>query len=292
MRGLTGRRRPLMVTGLLPVLFLLASPVLIDPGARAQTAGDATAKFDPSRSDEMAITIADKVAKAMGGSETWDKAAFIKFTFVMLQGELRLAERTHYWDKASGRSRMEGPSKDKKNVIAIVDHATKSGQAAIDGQLLLDDDAKKFIELAYSNLVYDSYWAFMQFRLKEPGVRLRYEGEIKAGPVTYDKILVTFDDSGLTPGDRYWLYINRDTSKVERWSYVLRGQGSSASPTAWQWVDWTEAKGLSYAMRKTQADGEIDIVIENVAIYDSLPETVFTSTAPLQDEATASASGR
>jgi hypothetical protein len=128
--------------------------------------------------------------------------------------------------------------------------------------------------------------------LKEPGVRLRYEGEIKAGPVTYDKILVTFDDTGRTPGDRYWLYINRDTNKVERWSYVLRGQGSSASPTAWQWVDWTEASGLSYAMRKTQADGEVDIVIENVEVFDSLPETVFTSTTPLQTEATAAASGQ
>ena len=79
MKGMNGRWRPLRTTGLLSVLLLLATSILIVPGARAQTPGE-KAQFDPSRSDEKAIAIADNVAKAMGGADTWTKAAFIKFT--------------------------------------------------------------------------------------------------------------------------------------------------------------------------------------------------------------------
>ena len=240
-----------------------------------------TAKFDPAKSDEKATAIVDKVVAAMGGA-AWDHARFIKFTFVVKRGEVRQNVRTHYWDRYGQRSRMEGPSKDGKPVVAIADHRTKEGQATLDGQLLFDKDAKKYIDIAYGALINDSYWLFMQFKLKDPGVRLRYEGEKKAGPVTYDMVLVSFDDGiGITSKDRYWLYINRDSKLIERWSYVLEGQGASASPTAWQWVDWSTVAGMKLALRKTQPEGEAEILLEDVRVLDSLPESTFTSTAPV-----------
>lgn len=247
---------------------------------RSETAGPVTT-FDPTKSDQKAIAIVDKVVEAMGGA-AWDRARFIKFTFVVKRGELRQNIRTHYWDRYAQRSRMEGPSKDGKPVVAIADHRTKEGQATLDGQLLFDKDARKYVDIAYRNLINDSYWLFMQFKLRDPGVRLRYEGEKKAGPVTYDMILVSFDDGvGITSKDRYWLYVNRGTSMIETWSYVLEGQGANASPAAWQWVDWTTVSGMKLALRKTQPEGEAEILLEDVRVFDSLPETAFTSTAPV-----------
>lgn len=245
--------------------------------------------FDPSKSDEKAIAIVDKVLASMGGA-AYAKTPFVKFTFLVRQGETRRAARTHYWDKFGQRSRMEGSSRDGKAVVAVVDHRTRQGQATLDGQLLFGEDAAKFVDSAYKNLINDTYWLFMQFKLKDPGVRLRYEGELKAGPVTYDKVLVTFDDGiGLTSKDRYWLYVNRDTGTVERWSYVLEGQGANTTPVAWQWEDWKEIGGMKLATRKTQSGGEVDIVLENVEVFDTLPDTVFTSTAPVTQAAPAPA---
>jgi hypothetical protein len=122
----------------------------------------------------------------------------------------------------------------------------------------------------------------MPFKLKDPGVRLRYEGEIKAGPITYDKIMVTFDEGNELPSkDRYWLYVNRADHLVERWSYVTEGQGANSSPIAWQWEDWKEIGGLKLSLRKTQPGGDMDIVLENVQVFENMPDAVFTSTAPV-----------
>jgi hypothetical protein len=246
--------------------------------------------FDPSKSDEKAVAIADQVIAAMGGQAAWDKLRFVKLTFAVKQGEKRLGVRTHYWDKHGRRSRMEGPTKEGKSLVAVVDHATRQGQAAVDGQLLFEADSKKYVDLAYGNLINDTYWLFMPFKMKDPGVRLRYEGGVPENKPIYDKIMLSFDDgTGLTSKDRYWLYVNRTDHMIERWSYVLQGQGQSASPTAWQWVDWTTVGGLKVSTRRTQDGGEVDIVLENVEALDTLPETVFTTTAPVGAEPAAPA---
>ena len=249
------------------------------PAAPSPTAN---AAFDPSKSDEKAIAIADKVIEAMGG-QSWAKTRFLKFSFVLKRGEARPVQRTHYWDKAAQRSRMEGPSRDGKPVVAVVDHATKQGQATLDGQLLFDTDLKKYTDIAYGTLINDSYWLFMQFKLKDPGTRLRYEGELKAGPVTYDKILLSFDDGiGLTSKDKYWLYVNRATNTIERWSYVLTNDPPGTTPVAWEWTDWQDISGMKLATKKAQSGGDVEILLENVQTFDTLPETVFTSTAAVE----------
>jgi hypothetical protein len=267
-----------------------AAPAEQPPAAQAAppAAPAAPSAFDPSKSDEKAIAIVDQVIAAMGGQSAWDKLRYVKLTFSVKKGETRLATRTHYWDKHLQRSRMEGPTKDGKPMVAVVDHKTKQGQAAIDGQLLFDADAKKYIDMAYGNLINDTYWLFMPFKMKDPGVRLRYDGGIPENKPVYDKVQMTFDEGiGLTSKDRYWIYVNRADHMIERWSYVLQGQGASTSPTAWQWVDWTTVGGIKVSTRRTQDGGEVDIVLENVQAFDSLPDTVFTTTGPVDAPQTA-----
>ncbi len=255
----------------------------------APAAPPAPSAFDPAKSDEKAVALAEKAIAAMGG-DAWSRTRYLKFTWVWKQGDKRTAI-THYWDRFGQRSRMEGPSRDGRAVVAVVDHRTKEGVATIEGQVPSDEDVRKYVTLAYERLINDSYWFFMQFKLKDPGARLRYEGEIKAGPVTYDKVLLTFDDGvGLTSKDRYWLYINRDKQLIERWSYVLQAMPSSASPVAWEWVDWQEIGGLRIAMRRTQPGGESEIFIEGLQIFDGLPESVFTSAAAVGQAETVPAS--
>jgi len=266
-------------------LCLFAAAALASGAGQAQTqppaSDQAPAAFDPSRSDEKAIAVADQVMATMG-QEAWKKTRFIKFTWVWQQGE-KSTGITHYWDRVEHRSRMEGPSKDGRPVIAVVDMKTKQGSASIDGQPLVGAEADKYVDIAYTRQINDAYWFFMPFELESPGVRLRYEGEIKAGPVTYDKIQITFDGGvKQSLGDRFWLYVNRDTQLIERWSYLMPGQGINTSPIAWQWVDWVDVDGLKLATRRTQPGGESDVVMENPQVFESLPETVFTKAEPYE----------
>lgn len=260
-------------------------PISSQTQPAAPSAPAPPAAFDPSKSDDKAIAIADQATAAMGG-DAWAKARFIKFTFDVRKGDKHLGIRTHYWDKMNQRSRMEGSTKEGKPIIVVVDLKSMTGQATVDGQPQADADLKKYTQLAQGNLINDTYWLFTQFKLKDPGVRLRYEGELKAGPITYDKIQLSFDDgTGLTSKDKYWLYVDRANHNIERWSYVLQGSPANASPTAWDWTDWTDVAGMKLATRKTQPGGEVEIVLENVQVFDSLPDTVFTSTAPVDQTA-------
>ena len=255
------------------------------PAAPSTPPPAAPTAFDPSKSDEKAIAIADQVIAAMGGKAAWDNLHYVRLTFLVRQGEKRLAERTHFWDKQGSRSRMMGETRDKKPIVAYVDHATRKGEAALNGQPLPEGDAnaEKYVKQAYENLINDTYWLFMPFKMKDPGVRLRYEGAVPENKPMYDKILLSFEDGiGLTSKDRYWLYVSRSTHLIERWSYVLQGQGQSASPTAWQWEDWTTVGGLKLSTKRTQDGGEVEIVLENVQAFDSLPDAVFTSVVPVE----------
>lgn len=263
-------------------LFLGSLPV---EARQAQTRPAATqtqpaATFDPAKSDAKAVKIAEEVIAALGG-DAWKKTRYVKFTWIWQQGE-KSTSITHYWDRIGQRSRMEGPSKDGRPVIAYVDHTTKTGGAAIEGTELEGEEAQKYVDIAYSRLINDAYWFFMPYKILDPGVRLRYEGEVKAGPTTiYDKVLVMFEESvGLTPGDRYWLYVDRATHVPKSWSYILQGYPANASPVAWDWVDWETVGGLKIATRKTQPGGESQIRVENLKVFDSLPEAVFASTEP------------
>jgi len=264
-------------------LCLIAAMVLPLRADQAQTqppaADPVPAAFDPSRSDEKAIAVADQVMAAMG-LDAWKKLRYIKFTWVWQQGD-KSNTVTHYWDRVANRSRMEGSSRDGRPVIAVVDLETREGSASLDGQPLVGAEAQKYIDIAYTRQINDAYWFFMPFQLKDPGVRLMYEGEINAGPVTYDKIKVTFDEGvKQTLGERIWLYVNRETQLIERCSY--QGLGINASPVAWEWVDWTDVGGLKLATRRTQPGGESDVVMEAPQVFESLPETVFTAAEPYE----------
>ena len=72
-----------------------ASATQTPPPAAAPAAPGA---FDPSKSDEKAIAIVDQVVAAMGGWPAWNNMHYAKLTFVVQQGDKRLASRTHYWD--------------------------------------------------------------------------------------------------------------------------------------------------------------------------------------------------
>ena len=256
-------------------------PAAPSGGAQSQPSAAPATKvvetFNPARSDEKAIAIVDQVMKAYG-VDSFAKTRYLRFTWFVQDGEARRNERTHTWDIQGQRNRLEGKTRDGKQLIATVDFATKTGQASLDGQIQFEADAKRYTDIAYSTLINDSYWLLMPFKLKDPGVRLRYDGELPGGPsVVYDKIQISFDDGiGLTSKDKYWIFVNRSTHMIERWSYVLQGAGAGTSPVAWEWKETADIGGMKFALRKTQAEGETAIVMENVKVLTEVPDQVYT----------------
>lgn len=88
-------------------------------------------------------------------------------------------------------------------------------------------------------------------------------------------VVLSFDQVGLTPGDRYWAYVNRETGLMDRWAYHLEGMDEADPPTAWDWVGWTRYGEIQLSPTRKQVDGERELSLAPISLPDSVPDSVF-----------------
>jgi hypothetical protein len=247
----------------------LTGPLLATALALALT----PAAAHPHQAAPTPEVVAQRVMDALGGQEAWDNTHFLRFSFA--------GRRTHWWDKWTGRHRLEGQTQDGKNYVVLENVNTKEGTVFIDGKKAEGDEAKQMLERAYGAWVNDTYWLLMPYKLRDPGVNLSYVGEETIDGKKYDKLLLSFENVGLTPGDRYWAYINQDTHLMDRWAYVLESMEKGAPPTAWRWEGWQKYGKILLAPKRVQVTGDRTLELGDIAVYDTLPDTVFTSNEPV-----------
>jgi hypothetical protein len=228
----------------------------------------------PGSAQPTAKSVADSVQQALGGKDAWDKTHYIHFTFA--------GRRSHWWDKWSGRHRVEGDTKEGKHYVILENINTKEGTAYLDGQKLEGDKSKEMLENGYGAWVNDTYWLLMPYKLQDPGVNLSYAGEETIDGKTYDKLALSFGKVGLTPGDRYTAYINRDTHLMDRWAFILQDMPKDGPPSAWQWDGWQKYGNIMLAPHRTQVGGDRKLELGDISVPAELPDAVFTSPAPVK----------
>jgi hypothetical protein len=111
--------------------------------------------------------------------------------------------------------------------------------------------------------------------MKDPGVILAYGGEETKDGATWDKVVLTFDNVGLTPKDKYWLYVNRNTKMVDRWDYVLKGE--NVPPTSWAWKGWQKKGAILLAPDRVNLAQNFKISFPVLEDPDSVADSVFTT---------------
>ena len=232
--------------------------------------------------DAKAAAIADVVMKAGGGDAGWAATKYLRFTFAVEKDGALRTSRTHYWDRVAGRHHIEWTAKDGKSLVCVQYLDTREGVCTAGDQPLFDSDAKPYLDTAYDMWINDTYWLLMPYKMKDPGVHLKYDGEAKEGGKVYDKVLLTFDNVGLTPKDRYWAYVDRQTHRMDKWAFVLqneKGEPGSDEPSVWKWTGWSKFGGMMLSTDKTSADGKTKILFKDLAAFDKLPDEIFTKTA-------------
>lgn len=230
-----------------------------------------TLQAQPSASE-----VAGQVMQALGGKAAWDTTRFLRFTFA--------GRRTHHWDKWSGRHRLEGQSPEGQKYVVLHNLNTRQGEVYLDGKKAEGDKAREWLERAYGAWINDTYWLLMPYKLQDPGVNLAYGGTEQIEGNTYDKLHLTFGNVGLTPGDEYWAYVNRDTHLMDRWAYILEaqeGQERAKEPTVWRWQGWQRYGKILLAPTRAMVGGDRKLELSDIAVFESLPETVFTSPEPV-----------
>lgn len=159
--------------------------------------------------DEKAITIANNVVEAMGGRKNYNNTRFIKWDF---------AKRVLYWDKWTGDVRIESP---KDSLVILVNINTLEGKAFKNGKKVTDDEELKDLLTKGKNWwINDSYWLVMPWKLQDPGVTLTYKGfEKLAYAKTADVLQLTFNDVGVTPENKYYVYVDRGDNLIKKWVF-------------------------------------------------------------------------
>lgn len=179
-------------------------------------AASASAQPTPN-ADDVARRAIDMLA-----GPAWEKARYMAFSFNVERDGKIAASYPQRWDRFTGDYRVSGKNRDGKDILVIMNVNTKQGKAWVDGQEAADPTEQ--LTFGYRRFINDTYWLLMGFKTFDPGVTREYAGEkTDAAGRAYDLVKLSFANVGLTPGDVYWMWVNRDTGLVDQWDMKLEG---------------------------------------------------------------------
>ena len=258
-RVLPGSRGPILIA-----LCLLLGGGLAGPRASAES----------STPDPKAVAVADRVMETLGGEEAWQATRYLRFDFAVEREGKTLMSRAHTWDRPRGRYRVEATDEKGRPVVVLMNLHTKQGQAWVGGEPTSGEALEKLLESGYAWWVNDSYWLLMPYKLRDDGVVLKLDGLEATNLGTWDKVLLTFEGVGLTPKDKYWVFVNRKTGLVDRWEFVLKG--ADTAPVRWDWSGWMPFGQIQLADERTNPTDGTRIYFPVLDAPESVPDTVFT----------------
>jgi hypothetical protein len=252
----------------------LAIAVLLTTFVASRPAAALTA----AASDPKAVAVADRVMEALGGQAAWDATRYLRFDFAVDRGGKTVMRRAHAWDKWTGRYRVEGKDKDGRDVVVAMNLNTKEGAATVGGKALAGEELRKALDTGYAWWVNDAYWLVMPYKMRDPGVVLTLAGQEKKGDDTWDKVLLTFEGVGLTPKDRYWVFVNAKTGLVDRWEFVLKGE--KTPPVPFDWKGWKAHGRIQLADDRVNPNDGTRIHFPVLDAPATLPDEAFAIAAP------------
>lgn len=215
---------------------------------------------------------ADSVARRamdMLAGPAWDDARYFAFTFnVEREGKI-VASYPQRWDRFTGDYRVSGKNRDGDDLIVAMNINTKTGKAWKNGQEVADPAEQ--LTWGYRRFINDTYWLLMGFKAFDPGVTRAYEGEKTDACRTYDVVRFSFEKVGLTPGDVYWMWVNRDTGLVDEWHMKLEGSKAEDPPGVVLFRDYRRIGNLLLSTRREIKGRNQFILLEEVVVAKEVP---------------------
>lgn len=262
--------------------FAVAAAACGSPRTSASTQ-PTPAAFDPAQSDAKAIEVVDAMLAKVGGIEAWNNAKQITWDVKYIRDGQMTQWLKQAWDKWNGRHRLdeadmktyeksmaeEGNPGKTKWVVAmydLLDHQGK-GTAMFGNDRLPTADRDKVVERAFISWQSESYRLAIHYKLKDPGVKLTADGQVKDVMDKYcrpscDIIKVTFDPA--VGEDTYYISINTETKMPEIYEKVME-QGR----IGFAMLDWVDVGGLKFATKYQNVglEGEV-FQLENIAVSE------------------------
>ena len=227
--------------------------------------------FNAANSDPDAINIADQVMQNLGGRKAWDNTRYIAWDF--------FGARHLLWDKQSGDVRIEFTNRDGNKITWLMNINTIKGRVTSTKESNIKTDPE-ILQQGYQIWINDSYWLVMPYKLKDSGVTLKYLGEstTEAGNKPANLLELTFDSVGITPANKYHVWVGKSTGLVEQWAYFTNASEPEPRFTL-PWTDWKWYGPPSSRIRLSTGRGER--TLSQIGILDRIPDGALTSFNPI-----------
>lgn len=209
------------------------------------------------KSDPKAVQIAKQVIDACGGLDNWKNTRYVAWRC--------LGKRMNVWDKWTGDVRIES-----RVSIVLMNLNTMEGNAWLRGRKITEPaELQRAMEYGYEAWVNDSYWVFMPFKLLDDGVILKYlrEDTTEAGRAV-DVLSVTFDEVGLTPENKYHIYVDKESKLMVRWDFYMDADDPSPRFTT-PWEDYKKYGDILLAAGRGKEEHE------DIAVFRELPAEIL-----------------
>ena len=221
----------------------------------------ATVVNGQTTTDTKAKQLAQELMEAQGGQQAWDATRYLRWNFF---GNRRL-----YWDKYTGDVRVEFL---KDSSIVCINLNTRQGKAWDKGaEVTQPDTLAKRLTQGYNSWINDSYWLVMPYKLQDPGVNLKYIGETEKNR---HQLEMTFDGVGNTPQNKYIIHLDPVTKLVVQWDFYSKYTDETPRFSN-EWLDYERHGKILLSGNRGQRK------ITEVSVFEELPKTVFTSSAPV-----------
>ena len=256
----------------------LWTPVLLLAGAC--TAPEAPESAAIPALETYADTVAFRAFESWGGPEAWARLPYLgfEFAFESPNGERRPG-RKHLWNRRNGDYRIEWRQGLDSAYVALFNVNSREGHAYLNGHPLDDSLQAALVRRAYAWFINDTYWLMMPVKMFDEGVKRAFVAD--SSGAGKDVLHLSFGNVGLTPGDQYWVWVDRASGRVTHWCYVLQGSGDRP-PTHWDWTGYqtfeTPAGPLQVATRKEGAPGAL--LTDHVAMPEAVPADLFSDPNP------------
>ena len=227
--------------------------------------------------DARSAEIAESVMQQMGGHEAWEATRFVTWNF--------FGNRRHLWDKHGGDIRVEGTDRDSgDSYLVLMNLNSMEGRAWVNGEEVTEAEALAgLLDRGEAAWINDSYWMFMPYKLRDPGVTLKHVG---AGTMVDGRaaevLELTFEAVGRTPENKYRVYVAGDSGLVEQWDFYADAADEEPRFQI-PWHDWKPHGAILLSADRGRGSHT------GIAVLDEVPAGAFTSPDPVDWEALAPA---
>jgi hypothetical protein len=268
----------------LVVLGILGVGCASDTGSSSPAAPSPT---DTLTLDSKADSVAARLMEAHGAGAL-ASAPYLRFNFAVEMPQGTRVIGRHLWDRTTGDYRVEWQKEEDSSYVALVNvrnvtDKTPTGEVYLNGSKLEGEAAQKARRQAYGRFINDTYWLLAPLKTFDPGVNRTYAAD--SSTAEHDVLHLTFGEVGLTPGDEYWLYVSKETGRLDRWAFHLQGMPEKAPARHYQWTGDTTltapAGPVTLSTRKEAVGAKQAILTTDLALPSTPPDGAFSTPEPL-----------